>query len=551
MGKYGTNLEGFGAFEGGVNADNGATLVATNSDGEKSSLLGPAALGEIFYGAVANGNFEVLPDNPSAAISEENPLPYFTMTDTSSGRIVATSEPSSLAVGQNLLRLTMTSALAGDTLLFTRYVPVPTSEARSFGSQFRVAVVAATSSANYAVRVSAQYVLADQVTTTGTIGTGDYTGTIVAGFIATYGSFGAELSRNPNDNGSAPADAAYLLITFGIVVTSTISGTVDISEARIDQSRIQYMVTDQTKPSDYGYSSLFLANGVVSLESNELGPIGSRPKLQLNARSGDIVLNASIQGYTISLTSASRTASTVTIVTTRAHGFSTNFDVVVAGITGAAGTSMNGTFTITVTNTTTFTYTSAGTAGSGTVTSATVKAGPGTGIIYLQPGSTTLGKVQVDGDLVIDGDNSLWICRATRASGTQSLLNNTDTRILLDTASSTPTAASYDPDGWFDNANDQIVIGKAGVYNITGCVGFAANATSRRSLTLLVNSAAVAATQLPASPANETSLAISTNMYLAVGDTVTMNSRQNSGGALNTSTLSGAYPVLSVARVGA
>jgi hypothetical protein len=545
MGKYGTNLEGFAAYEGGVNADNGATLVSTNSDGEKSLLLGPAVLGEIFYGAVANGNFEVLPNNPSAAISEENPLPYFTLTDTSSGRIVATSEPSSLAVGQNLLRFTMTSALAGDTLLFTRYVPVPTSEARSFGSQFRVATVAATSSANYAVRVSAQYVLADQTTTTGTAGTGDFLGTTVASFIATYGTFGVELSRNPNNNGSAPADAAYLLITFGIVVTSTISGTVDISEARIDQSRIQYMVTDQTNPSDYGYSSLFLANGLVSLESNELGPIGSRPKLQLNARSGDIVLNTTTQGYTISLTSASRTASTVTIVTTRAHGFTTGYEVVVAGITGAAGTTMNGTFIVTVTNTTTFTYTAAGTAGSGTVTGATVNAGPGTGIIYLQPATTTAGRVQ------IDGPNSLWVSRASVASATQSLTNNTSATILLDTASTTPTIGTYDPKSWFNNANDRIAIGQAGFYAVTANIAFAANATGRRTLTIAVNGSDAGSVNVLAAPAGSTILSVSTNLYLASGDLVTMSALQQSGGALSTVVVAGVYPALSVGRIGA
>jgi phage gp46-like protein len=154
-------------------------------------------------------------------------------------------------------------------------------------------------------------------------------------------------------------------------------------------------------------------------------------------------------------------------------------------------------------------------------------------------------------NLNINGDNSLWICRATRASGTQSLGNNSDTKVVLDTASSTATTNSYDPHSWFSDADDNIVIGQAGVYNITATVGFAANATSRRSLTILVNSSAVAATQVPASPANETSLSISTNIYLDVGDTVHMNTRQNSGGALNTSTLAGAYPVLSVARVGA
>jgi hypothetical protein len=404
VGKYGTNLEGFGAFEGGVNADNGATLVSTNSEGEKSLLLGSATSGEVLSN-VANGNFEVLPKDPSSAISEENPLPYFTVTDSSSGRIVATSEPSTLAVGQNLLRFTLTSAIAADELTFSRYVPIPTSEARSIGGQFRVAAVAATASANYSVRISAQYVMADQVTTTGTEATVDYTGTQMNTLIASFATFGAEIYRNPNNNGSAPADAAFLLIKFGIVATGAVaSATFDISETRIDLSRIQYMLTDQIKPDDYGYAATFLSNGVANFVSNELGAIGSRPELQLNARSGDVVLKTTAQGYTISLTSASRTASTVTIVTTRAHGFSTGYEVVVAGITGAAGTTMNGTYIVTVTNTTTFTYTAAGTAGSGTVTSATVKAGPGSGIIYLQPAATTAGRVQIDGLAAVTGN---------------------------------------------------------------------------------------------------------------------------------------------------
>ena len=71
------------------------------------------------------------------------------------------------------------------------------------------------------------------------------------------------------------------------------------------------------------------------------------------------------------ISSASRTGSTVTITMATAHGLASGAQVVIAGITGAAGTSMNGTFTCTVTTTTAFTYTAAGTAGSGTVTAAT------------------------------------------------------------------------------------------------------------------------------------------------------------------------------------
>jgi hypothetical protein len=542
MGKYGTNLEGFGGFEGGVNGDSGATLVATNSDGEKSQLFGPAALREI-QANVANGDFEVLPNDATAAISESNPLPYWSFTDNSGGRIVATSAPSTLAVGQNILRFTLTSAVNADEVYFTRYVPVPTSEARTYGNQPRVAIAAATASANYRITWSAQYVMADLETTTGTSASSNKTGTEMNTAVS-GGTTGAEYQLNPNGTGSAPVDAAYLLLKLSVNATGSVaSATLDIAEIRIDRSTIQYLVADQSLSDDFGPASLYLYQGNLFLSNG--GVVGSEPRITLGAASGDITINATPQGQTISLTSASRTASTVTIVTTRAHKFSTGYEVIVAGITGTPGTTMNGTFIVTVTNATTFTYTAAGTAGSGTVTGATVKAGPGSGIIYLKPATTTAGRVQ------IDGPNSLWVSRATVASATQSLANNTDTKILLDTASTTPNGDSYDPKSWFSNANDQITVQQSGMYLIQGAVGFAANATSRRGMTLLVNGSVVASTQVAASPANETSLNISTNVYLFSGDIVTMNARQNSGGALSTTVVTGAYPVLSVARVGA
>jgi hypothetical protein len=305
------------------------------------------------------------------------------------------------------------------------------------------------------------------------------------------------------------------------------------------------MMGDQTNPGDYGYAATFLSAGVARFVSNELGPIGSRPELQLNVRSGDVVLKTTAQGYTISLTSASRTSSTVTIVTTRAHGFSTGYEVIVAGITGAAGTTMNGTYIITVTDTTTFTYTAAGTAGSGTVTSATVKAGPGSGIIYLQPAATAAGRVQ------IDGPNSLWVSRASVASVTQSLVNNTSTTIALDTASTTPTTGTYDPKSWFSNANDRIAIGQAGFYAVTANIAFAANATGRRILGINVNGSDAGTIAVLAAPAGATTLSVSTNLYLAAGDLVTISALQQSGGALSTVVVAGVYPALSVGRIGA
>jgi hypothetical protein len=547
MGKYGTNLEGFGAFEGDVNADNGATLVATNSDGEKSQLFGPAALREI-QANVANGDFEVLPNDATAAISEENPLPYWTFTDNSGGSIVATSAPSTLAVGQNILRFTLTDAVDTDEVYFTRYVPVPTSEARTYGNQPRVAVAAATASANYRITWSAQYVMADLETTTGTSASSSRTGTQMNTAVS-GGTTGAEYQLNPNGTGSAPVDAAYLLLKLSVNATGSVaSATLDIAEIRIDRSTIQYLVTDQGSPDLYGPATLYLFQGNLFLING--GIVGSEPKMILNASSGNITLDATSQGGTISLASASRTGSTVTIQTTRPHAFSTGFEVIVAGITGTAGTTMNGTFIVTVTDSTTFTYTAAGTAGSGTVTGATVKAGPGSGIIYLKPAATAAGRVQVDGDLVIDGANSNWLSRVT-ATAAQSLTNNTLAKITFNTASSTPDIDSYDPNGWFDNANDRIVIGQDGFYNITANVGFATNATGRRLVQIFVNGSDRGSWQVTASTAGSTLISVSTNVYLVATDYVEVHALQQSGGALNTAQVTGVYPVLSVARVGA
>jgi hypothetical protein len=399
MGKYGTNLEGFGGFEGDVNADNGATLVSTDSEGENSQLFGPAALREIQAG-VANGDFEILPVDAASAISDENPLPYFSFTDNSSGRIVASIADSTLATGQTVLRFTLTNAINADEVYFTRYVPVPTSEARTYGNQPRVAIAAATSSANYRITWSAQYVKADQVTTTGTLASSSVTGTTMNADVSTAGR-AAEYQVNPNGTGNAPADAAYLLIKLSVSATGSVaSATLDVAEIRIDRSQIQYLLTDQALPDQFGPASLYLYQGNLFLVQG--GVVGSQPKLFLGAASGDISIDARSQGATITLTSATRVASTVTVVTTRAHAFATGYEVVVAGITGAAGTTMNGTFIVTVTSTTAFTYTSAGTAGSGTVTSATVKSGPGSGIIYLQPAATAAGKVSVEGRMDVD-----------------------------------------------------------------------------------------------------------------------------------------------------
>jgi hypothetical protein len=153
-------------------------------------------------------------------------------------------------------------------------------------------------------------------------------------------------------------------------------------------------------------------------------------------------------------------------------------------------------------------------------------------------------------NVTIDGANSEWISRATNTAA-QALVNNTSTAVLLNTASATPTTGSYDPNAWFVNANDEIEIGQDGFYAISGNIAFAANAVGRRSLSIIVNGADAGTTQVLASPAASTILSVSTNCYLAAGDTVRLTALQQSGGALNTVAVTGVYPALSVGRIGA
>jgi hypothetical protein len=543
LGTDAGNLTGQG---GAVTNTAGDALLGTDNDGEKSYALGPSLSRAIETGVI-NGDFGTPPPELDTNIDNaENALPYFSVevshTDATAPYVQAV-EDLTVASGQ-VLRFTIPSGAAvGRYARIVRYVAVPGSAARTFTNQPRAAWrnATGTTKTQAIVTIRSQYYESDNTTTTGTQGSNSATFATIAAAAYAY-----ETQANPEGTGAIPTDGAYLRVEVGVQVSvlTTSEMTVDLTEVRIDRGNIQYLVTDQSQPELYGPASLYLFNSTLFLSNG--GIVGSEPRITLSANSGDISLTATGQGDTITLTSATRAGSTVTIVTTRAHGLATGYEVIVAGITGAAGTTMNGTiYPITVTDSTTFTYTSAGTAGTGTVTSATVKSGPGSGIIYLKPATTTAGRVQ------IDGPNSLWVSRATVASATQSLANNTDTKILLDTASTTPNGDSYDPKSWFSNANDQITVQQSGMYLVQGAVGFAANATSRRGMTLLVNGSVVASTQVAASPANETSLNISTNVYLFSGDIVTMNARQNSGGALSTTVVSGAYPVLSVARVGA
>jgi len=448
MGKYGTNLEGFGAFEGGVNADKGAPLVSTSSDGETALLFGPAALREIQAG-VANGDFAIPPDAAGDTITAENPLPYWTFTDVNSaGAITAAIIADAGAGSGNVLRFTVASGtLTGKSATLTRYIPVASSASRSFSFYAEATFDGGTNSTQANAKLTCQFYKADGVTTTGSsFDSGAYNFSQLQG--ATGITAPDVYAVSPDLTlCTAPADAGYLKITITISTTATQSANrvVDLTEVRVANGLPELLLTDKVDPATYAPSFMTAQQGELNIQSG----------------SGDYLLIA---------------PSTI--------------------ITAATDIALNST------------------------------------------------------DIVLNGNNSNWVSRIT-ATAAQSLTNNTLTKITFNTASSTPNIDSYDPQGWFDNANDRITVGQDGFYNITANIGFATNATGRRLVQIFVNGTDRGSWQVTASTAGSTLISVSTNIYLVATDYVEVHALQQSGGALNTAQVTGVYPVLSVARVGA
>jgi len=448
VGKYGTNLEGFGAFEGGVNADKGAPLVSTSSDGETALLFGPAALREIQAG-VANGDFAIPPDAAGDTITVENPLPYWTFTDVNSAGAITCAIVADAGAGSgNVLRWSIAaSTTTGKSAKITRFVPIAGTANRAFAYLAEATFKASATTTSLKNVVTMQYYKGDGVTTTGTAVSNE----------STFSTFQRTINLNLADpNVSPPADAAFALITITTSTHSTTPASIttsDVYEVGLYNGGSLLVVAENTSPSTYYPAVIKQTSGVLFFD----------PALSIQI-SGNVQLSA-------------RTGSTGDL--------------------------------------------------------------------------TAAGNITATGNITAGGANSLWLSRASVASAAQSLTNNTSTTILLDTASTTPTTGTYDPKSWFNNANDRIAVGQAGFYCVTANIAFAANATGRRTLTIAVNGADAGSVNVLAAPAGSTILSVSTNLYLAAGDLVTMTALQQSGGALNTVVVAGVYPALSLGRIGA
>jgi len=255
MGKYGTNITGLAAYEGGVNNDKGSPLVANNTDGETSLLFGPAALREIQAG-VANGDFAISPDAAGDTITEENPLPYWTFTDVnSSGAITCAVVADSSAGSGNVLRWTIaTGTTTGKSAQISRYIPVASSRDSALSVNPSVFISEALGT-NARFKITFYYATQD-LTPVGSPTSG--TSTVTGILTPTFGT-----------TNNVPSNAAFVYLIITAETTGTTGAlTGDIAEVKLGSYYSVLFITDNNDTATYKPATISQRNGDLLFAAN-------------------------------------------------------------------------------------------------------------------------------------------------------------------------------------------------------------------------------------------------------------------------------------------
>lgn len=156
------------------------------------------------------------------------------------------------------------------------------------------------------------------------------------------------------------------------------------------------------------------------------------------------------------------------------------------------------------------------------------------------------GEAALDGRVdALEGGSGTSIHHAVLiASAAQSIPNTTDTKIVFPTTPHSIFGCTY------SDANDEVTITVAGLYHLTGSVGFVANTTNGRYCSINVNNSTIAESSQNGDPGTFNITNVSAFRRLAVNDKVTLEATQNSGAALLTTSDNGRTQ-LGLARLGA
>lgn len=154
--KFGSDQSQIAGFGGAMQSEDGTVLLSDNSLGEIALMMGSALNREVLAG-VSNGDFAIGPQDPLATITDTNPLPYWSFTDTSSaGAITAAIVADTGSASGNALRFTVASGTTtGKAAQISRYFPIPSSRSRALWHGLEISFAPGFTSTNNA-RISAQ-----------------------------------------------------------------------------------------------------------------------------------------------------------------------------------------------------------------------------------------------------------------------------------------------------------------------------------------------------------------------------------------------------------
>ena len=288
MPSYGSDYTARSQQSGDVVADGGATIISPFSEGESALLAGPALLREIQAG-VANGSWEVSPQDPTAVISGENNLPYWSFTDVnSSGAITCAIVSDATAGSGNILRWSVAASTGtGLSATLRRFVPVASTKNRAYAYSPEVNTSAATATTTITMQMQAQYYRADQTTTTGTaIDSGAVTFT-------TLGTGSNWLTGSYTTANAAPSDAAFCLVTITVATagaTPASISTADVTEVRLIRGDQTNLYAEYTTPATYAPTLVRQVGGELQISPNA-GAGNVKVSADLTVSGGDLNLS--------------------------------------------------------------------------------------------------------------------------------------------------------------------------------------------------------------------------------------------------------------------
>jgi len=119
-----------------------------------------------------------------------------------------------------------------------------------------------------------------------------------------------------------------------------------------------------------------------------------------------------------------------------------------------------------------------------------------------------------------------WVSSAKRVAATQTIANNTFTRVDLDTLVDDVGEA-------FSLSTDGVIVPTDGFYSVLGRIVWAGNATGIRTLSIYKNGAEIASFQLAAVTTSAIVIEINHHQRFSADDNIQLYCRQNSGGNLD------------------